>query len=153
MVPDGDFVENFETETRAALRLLNSITEEKSRHRYAPGKWSIREMLVHVCDVERIQSYRVLRFARYDATELAGFDPSRYIETSQAENRTWKSIVEEFTAVRAATLELFRNLPNDVWIRGGIADGHQFTVRAIAYTIAGHGIHHRKLLSERYLTK
>jgi hypothetical protein len=153
LVPDGDFLANFESETSVLLALLDSISEKKSLFRYAAGKWSIREMILHVADVERIQSYRVLRFARGDTTELPGFDPASYIAPSRAENRTWKSILDEFAAVRAATLELFRNLPDEVWSLGGVADGYQFTVRGIAYTIAGHAIHHRKLLSERYLAK
>jgi hypothetical protein len=153
LVPDGDFLANLESETSVLLALLDSISEKKSLFRYAPGKWSIREMILHVADVERIQSYRVLRFARRDTAALPGFDPASYIAPSHAENRAWKSIVDEFAAVRAATLELFRNLPDDVWTLGGVADGHQFTVRAIAYTIAGHAIHHRKILSERYLAK
>jgi hypothetical protein len=133
--------------------LLNSISEEQSLYRYAGGKWSIREMFLHVIDVERIQSYRAMRFARGDTKELAGFDPARYVAPSEADTRTWRSIVEEFAAVRGATLALFRNMPGEAWIRGGIADGHSYTVRAFAYTLLGHGIHHRKILSERYLAK
>jgi hypothetical protein len=153
MVPDGNFLVSLESETSVVLALLDSISEKKSLYRYAPGKWSIREMILHVADVERIQSYRVLRFSRSDTIELPGFDPASYIAPSYAEQRTWKSIVEEFAAVRAATLELFRYLPNEAWTLGGVADGHHFTVRAIAYTMAGHAIHHRKMLSERYLAK
>ena len=153
MVPDGDFVALLESETTAALQLLNSISEAQSLYRYEPGKWSIREMFVHVNDVERIQCYRSLRFARGDAKEFPGFDPASYIAPSAADTRSWRSIVEEFAAVRGATLALFRNLPREAWIRGGVADGHSYTVRAFAYTLLGHGIHHRKILSERYLAK
>jgi hypothetical protein len=151
LVPAGDLVAILESESRAMLALLHSISEEKSAHRYAPGKWSVRETVLHVADVERVLSYRALRFARSDSTPLAGFEPSNYIAPSDAENRTWRSIIQEFAAVREATLALFRSLPPDAWLRGGIADGSPYTVRAIACTLVGHGIHHRKILSERYL--
>ena len=151
LVPDGDLVAILESDTRDALTLLNSISEEKSAHRYAPGKWSIRETILHVADVERVLSYRALRFARGDSTPLAGFEPSDYIATSAAENRSWQCIIDEFFAVRGATIALFRSLAPDAWLRGGVADGSAYTVRAIAFTLVGHGIHHRKILSERYL--
>ena len=151
LVPAGDLVAILESESRAMFALLNSISEEKSAHRHAPGKWSIRESVLHVADVERILSYRALRFARADSTPLAGFEPSNYVAPSEAENRTWRSIIDEFAAVREATLILFRNLPPDSWLRGGVADGSPYTVRAIAFTLVGHSIHHCKILSERYL--
>lgn len=150
-MPAGDLVAILESDTRDALRLLDSISDPKSFFRYAPGKWTIREAVLHVADVERVLCYRALRFARGDSTELAGFEPSDYVSPSDAENRTWRSIIQEFSAVREATLSFFRNMPPDAWLRGGVADGSPYTVRAIAFTLVGHSIHHRKLLSQRYL--
>jgi hypothetical protein len=151
LVPAGDLAAVLESDTPEALLLFDSISEAKSLHRYAPGKWSIRETVLHISDVERVLSYRMLRFARGDSTPLAGFEPSNYIAPSGAENRTWRSTIHEFAAVREATLALFRSLPPDAWLRGGVADGSPYTVRAIACTLVGHCIHHRKILSQRYL--
>ena len=131
--------------------LLQTVTEFASLLRYAPGKWTIREMIVHVTDVERIQSYRVLRIARGEMQPLAGFDPASYVAASHADQRPWDAIREEFSAVRDATLALFGNLPDDAWARRGIADGFPLSVRAAAYVIAGHGIHHCNLLREKYI--
>jgi hypothetical protein len=151
LVPDGDFNPTLQEITTTSHSLLTSISEERSLHRYAPGKWSIRESWLHVADTERIMCYRALRFARGDEKELAGFDQDPYVALSEAQARSWRSIVEEYFAVRQASLAFFRNVPADAWMRKGIANGNPFTVRALGYTIAGHDLHHRKLLREKYL--
>jgi DinB superfamily len=153
LVPEGDIVRTLEAEAASTLALLHSITEEQSLHRYAAGKWSIRETYVHLTDTERIFSYRALRFARGDKKELQGFEQDDYVAPSAADSRSWQSIVEEYSAVRQATIALFRNLPSDAWTRTGIASGNLISVRALAYNIVGHDLHHRKLLRERYLAE
>lgn len=153
LVPLGGegIVALLEAQTLTTLDALRQVSEEKSLHRYAPGKWSIRESFVHVSDTERIFSYRALRFARGDQKELAGFDQDDYILPSEADTRTWKSIVEEHEAVRMATLHLFRNLPESAWTRIGSANGNPVSVRALATITAGHELHHLSLLRDRYL--
>lgn len=153
LVPEGDYIPTFQEITATTHNLLTSISEEKSLHRYAPGKWSIRESWLHVADTERIMCYRALRFARGDEKELAGFDQDPYVALSEAQARSWRSIVEEYFAVRQATLAFYRNLPADAWTRKGVASGNPWTVRALAYTAAGHDLHHRKLLREKYLAQ
>jgi DinB superfamily len=151
LVPDGDYLSAFQEITATTHGLLTSINEEKSLHRYVPEKWSIRECWLHVADTERIMCYRALRFARGDDKELMGFDQDPYVLLSGADSRSWRTIVEEYFAVRQATLAFFRNLPADAWIRTGTASGNAWTVRALAYTVAGHDLHHRKILREKYL--
>lgn len=153
LVPDGDIRVALSTNADAMRVLFNRITAPQSLHRYALGKWSIREVIVHVADVERIQSCRAMRFARGETQPLAGFDPASYVATSNADSRDWKDIVGEFSATREATLALLANLPGDAWSRQGIADGFSLSVRAAAYVIAGHAIHHTNILREKYLPR
>ncbi len=153
LVPEGEYIGNLQDIATNTHSLLTSISEEKSLHRYAPGKWSIRESWLHVSDTERIMCYRALRIARGDQKELAGFDQDPYVANSAADSRSWRSIVEEYFAVRQASLALFRNLPADAWMRTGTASGNPWTVRALAYTVAGHDLHHRKILREKYLAQ
>ncbi len=150
-VPDGDFLTFLEGQTANLFPLLRSISEDKSLTRYAPGKWSLRESLLHVADSERIFTYRALRVARNDQTNLPGFEQDDYIVPSEAGQRSWASIVDELEAVRGATLQLFRNLPESAWTRMGNANGNPVSVRALAYITAGHVEHHLELLRKRYL--
>ena len=122
--------------------LIHSLSEEKLLYRYAPGKWTIKEILVHIIDDERIYSYRALRFARNDRTELPGFEQDDYTAESNANERSLDSIFEEYEAVRKATIALFNGLDNEALLRRGKADGNEDTVRALAYHIAGHELHH-----------
>jgi hypothetical protein len=133
------------------LSILTGISEEKSLHRYAADKWSIRQLLNHVNDTERVFAYRALWFARGFDTALPGFDQNVAVPTAAAEQFSWASHVEDFRAVRAGTLTFFRNLPEEAWGRSGVASGNPVTVRALAYIIAGHVAHHVALLRERYL--
>ena len=150
LVPEGDLFAIFDVETKATRDFLGSVTDERSLHRYAAGKWSLRETYVHLVDSERIFGYRALRFARGDRTELSGFEPDDYTPHSGADARSWPSIVEEYAAVRAATLAFYRSLPAEAWSRAGVASGARVTVRALAYITVGHDIHHRTLARERY---
>ena len=132
-------------------RLLAGLTDEQARFRYAPGKWSIKEKLVHMVDTERIFAYRALRIARGDATPLAGYEQDDYVPLSDADARPLADILTEYTAVRAATLCLFESLGAVAAERCGTASGHPVSVRALVYMLAGHEAHHLQLLQERYL--
>jgi hypothetical protein len=150
-VPQGDICEILDDQLVATLPLLQSISEERSLHRYDPDKWSIREVLGHVNDAERLFAFRAFWFARGFTEPLPSFDQNVAVPVSAAHARPWSSHVEEFRAIRAATLTLFRSLPSDAWTRRGVASGYPFTVRALAYIVAGHVAHHVKILKERYL--
>jgi len=151
LVPGEDILEAFDSQTEATRALLAGITAEKSLHRYGPGKWSIRESLLHVADCERVWLYRALRFARADETPLAGFDSDGWAARSGADARSWESLRQEYDDVRCATIDFFRDLPAEAWQRSGTADGNRASVRALAYMTLGHDIHHRTLIRERYL--
>lgn len=150
-VPDGDIIELLDAQARATTALLRKIPDEQSLHRYAPGKWSIREVVGHVNDTERLFVSRAFWFARGFDTPLPSFDQNVAVATAGAHERSWNSHIEEFAAVRAATLAFFGNLPAPAWERRGVASDNPFTVRALAYLAAGHVIHHTNILRERYL--
>lgn len=133
------------------LMLLESISEEHSSYRYAPGKWSVRQVLGHVNDTERLFAFRAFWFARGFDAPLPSFDQDVAAERDGADARTWSSLVDEFGAIRASTLTLFRSLPPEAWTRRGFASDYEFSVRAVAYIIAGHISHHTNILRERYL--
>jgi len=124
--------------------------EARGSYRYAPGKWSVKELLGHLSDTERIFCYRALRFARGDATPLPGFDENAYALEMHADERPMADLLEELFDVRRATLSFLRGLRDDVWTRRGIASGKEVSVRAMAYAIAGHARHHLEVLAERY---
>jgi hypothetical protein len=147
----GDDVRGFLAAQERDLGLLfDSISEERSTHRYAPGKWSIKGVLGHVNDCERVFSYRALWFARGLGGELPSFEESVAAPLAASDSRSWPSHVAEFRALRAATRILFEHLPDEAWGRSGIASGKPVTVRALAYVVAGHAEHHAAILRERY---
>jgi hypothetical protein len=150
LVPEGDIVQTLGSTAADTIAALEAVPEERSLYRYAPDKWSIRECYLHLVDAERIFSYRALRFARADPAELQGFEQNDYVPVSGADARSWRSIIEEYSAVRQATIALFRNLPAEAWTRIGVANGNAMSVRALAYNIVGHDLHHRRLLREKY---
>lgn len=127
------------------------ISEEKSLYRYAPEKWSIRQVLNHISDTERSFAFRALWFARGFEASLPSYDQNIACTGAQADNLTWQAHIEEFQHVRAATIALFQNLPEEAWMRSGIASDNQFTVRALSFITAGHFAHHLNILRERYL--
>jgi hypothetical protein len=151
VVGDGDICRILEAQLPETLALLNGIPAERSLHRYAPEKWSIRQVVSHVNDTERLFVSRAFWFARGFDTPLPSFDQNTAISAAGADERPWGSHLEEFRAVRAATLAFFRNLPSEAWTRRGIASGNPFTVRALAYIAAGHVAHHMTILRNRYL--
>lgn len=150
-VRSDDVLGVLEAQLDETLAFLLGITEEKSLHRYAPEKWSIRQVLNHVSDTERVFLFRALWFARGFDSPLPSFDEKVSAAAARADGFSWARHVEEFQAVRRATLTFFRNLPADAWMRSGIASGNPFTVRALAYITAGHTAHHVAILRERYL--
>jgi hypothetical protein len=150
-VPDGDIVAQLERQLQDTTALLGGLTEQQGEHRYAPGKWTIKEVVGHVADAERIFCYRALRFARGDATPLAPFDENLYVPEMGCGSRTLADLVEEYRAVRVATLAFVRSLSEVTAVRVGTASGKAITVRALVYIAAGHEAHHLAILKERYL--
>jgi uncharacterized damage-inducible protein DinB len=131
--------------------LCATITEEKSLCRYAPEKWSIRQVLNHVTDTERSFAFRALWFARGFESPLPDYDQNIAADGAEADRISWAAHVEEFRRVHLASISLFANMPAQAWQRAGIASGKRFTVRALAYILAGHLTHHTNILRERYL--
>jgi hypothetical protein len=150
-ISSNDIVGLLETQADETLAFLPDISEEKSLHRYAPGKWSMRQVLSHVNDVERLFVFRAFWFARGFDSPLPSYDEKASAGAARADEFSWASHVEEFRGIRLGTLAFFRNLPAEAWMRSGIASGNPFTVRAVAYIVAGHVVHHTAILQERYL--
>ena len=150
-VPRGDILAILEAQLPETLALLQGISEEQSAHRYAPGKWSIREVAGHLSDCERLFTFRAFWFARGLGEPLPSFDQEIAAGHAGAHDRSWSSLIDEFRAIRVSSLALFRSLPADAWLRRGIASGNPFTVRALAHVAAGHVAHHSRILRERYL--
>jgi len=151
---DGeDILSTLDQQRRQMLLLLSCREEEEGDFRYAPEKWSAKEVLGHICDTERVFAYRALRIARADATPLEGFEQDDYVRNGGFMQRPLSDLVEEFIAVRRATISLLRNLDEPAWLRRGIANKSEVTVRALAYIIAGHELHHRRILEEKYFAK
>ena len=150
-VPDGDILAIMRASGDEVRLAGASIDESRGGHRYADGKWTVREVLGHMIDAERIFAYRALRIARGDATPLPGFDENAYVRTGGSDARTVASLVQEQATVRDASVQLFTSFPDEAWIRHGTASGADISVRALAYILAGHGVHHLRILRERYL--
>mgnify|MGYP005624704071 CR=1 FL=1 len=150
---DGRILDHLWDNFRAARKFVRAIPGERLTHRYAPGKWSIKQILVHVVDDERIYAYRALRFARGEKLGLIGFDQDAYAAASEADRRSLDSILQEWETVRLATIALFANLPEASLTRIGHGSGSasDASVRALAYHIAGHEQHHLHVIRERYL--
>jgi len=148
--PDGDILTTLEREGARAVPLFRALTAEQADFAYAPGKWSVREVVAHLSDSERVFAYRALRFGRADETPLPSFDQDAWLPYAHARERPWNELVDELAAVRATSLHLFRSFAPEDWERRGVASGHPIQVRAIAWVIAGHEIHHRRVLAERY---
>ncbi len=150
-IPQDDILGVMERQREDAGTFLASISEEKSLHRYAPEKWSIRQVLSHINDTERAFAFRALWFGRDFHDPLPSFDQNIGVNAARADEYVWASHVAEFRDVRRATLALFRKLPSEAWRRSGMASGNLVTVNALAYMIAGHMAHHVAILQERYL--
>jgi hypothetical protein len=150
-VKSDDIVATLESQIRNTQSFFGSLTESESEFRYAPDKWSIRQMLGHVIDTERIFSYRALRISRGDKTPIEGFEQDDYVRNASFERRSMADLLAEFETVRRATVFLFRSLDAQAWSRRGIASQNEVTVRALAYIIAGHELHHMEVLRQKYV--
>jgi uncharacterized damage-inducible protein DinB len=149
-VPQGDIADILESQITTTTALLATVPEERGTFRYQPGKWSINDVVNHVSDAERIFAYRALRIARSDATPLPGFEEDDYAAVAGADGRDLPELIDELVTVRRATLSLLRSFDPEVWGRRGVASGNDVSVRALAYVIAGHELHHVNVLRERY---
>jgi hypothetical protein len=152
-VPDGDIRQTLHAQLGETVDFLGGISDHQSQHRYAPDKWTIREVVGHINDCERLFTFRAFWFARGFDTPLPSFDQNAAVSTASSEFRSWRSLVEEFRTVRVASLSLFDELPGEAWARRGIASDNPFTVRALAWIAAGHVIHHTTILRRKYLER
>jgi uncharacterized damage-inducible protein DinB len=153
LIPSNDILNALDQQRRDTMLLLSCREEEDGDYRYAPEKWSAKDVLGHVCDTERIFAYRALRIARADATPMEGYEQDDYVRHGRFAQRALADLVEDFIAVRRATLSLLRNLEEAAWTRRGVANQHEVSVRALAYIIAGHELHHRRILQEKYFSR
>ena len=151
LVPEGDIVSTLSEQAGTTLSLLGGIPETKADSRYAPDKWSIKEVVGHLIDCERIFAYRALRFARNDATPQPGFEQDDYVRNAEFSQTLLADLVVEFDCLRRANVYMFKGLTADAWLRGGSANDSDVSVRALAHIIAGHELHHVGILRSRYL--
>jgi hypothetical protein len=150
-VPDGDIVEALIGGAEISAALLGDLPDDLASRAYAPGKWTLKEVVLHCADTERIFAYRALRIARGDTTPLPGFDENAYTPLSGAASRTLEDILDELQSVREASVTLFSGLPSEAWTRRGMASGKEVSVRGIAWITAGHLLHHMGVIQDRYL--
>jgi hypothetical protein len=151
MIPEGDIEQLLKQQVKDTLHLLNDLSEAEGEFKYAPGKWSIKEVIGHVVDTERIMAYRLLSIARGDAAQLPGYDENAYVAQADFNQESMEDLLQNLFVVREGTLLLLKSLKEKDWLRWGTANQLGVTVRAIACIIAGHELHHRKILKERYL--
>ena len=149
-VPEGDVLDLLATQIDGTLRLLTGLSDEAARLRYAPGKWSVKEVVGHLSDSERIFGYRALRFARRDDTPLPGFDENHYVAAAEFDRVPMNDLLAEFQAVRASTVALFSAMQAEWFERSGESNGRTISVRGILYVTIGHELHHREILRSRY---
>ncbi|MED4796078.1 DinB family protein [Priestia megaterium] len=150
LVPDGNIIDILLAQEKQMTELLASLTESHGAYRYAEGKWTLKEVVGHIADGERVMTYRLLRFARGDQTPLSGFDQELFMPPFGS--WTTAQLAKDYRAVRQSTITLLRGLPAEAWSRKGIANNASITVRALAYDIAGHEIHHMGVIRNRYLS-
>jgi uncharacterized damage-inducible protein DinB len=150
LIGGSDILTTLDAQRRQTMLLLSGRDEDEGNFRYAPDKWTAKEVLGHVCDSERIFAYRALRIARGDRTPIEGFEQDDYVRNGPYGRVALAEVIEDYIAVRRATLTLLRSLEETAWLRKGIANKNQVSVRAIAYLIAGHELHHRRILEEMY---
>ena len=146
-----DLIPGLQNGFKLTLSFFESISEAKFEYKYAEGKWTIKELIQHIIDTERVFTYRALHFAREDANVLEGFDENDYAVSSMANNRSKESLIDEYKALKRSTILLFSSFTNDMLMRIGVASGGYMSVRAIAFVIIGHEAHHCEVIKERYL--
>jgi hypothetical protein len=152
LVPDADIVETLEGQLEDALALLRGVTEERAGYAYEPSKWSIKQVVGHIIDTERVFAYRALAIARGDEQPLPGMDQDEYMAGANFDETTLAGLLEQFEHLRRANVLMLRGFSDEAWSRRGTASGYEVTVRAVAYIMAGHVAHHVKILRERYLS-
>jgi len=150
LVAGGDILAALETQAGGTHAFLSARSEPDGNLRYAPEKWTVKQVLGHLCDTERIFAYRALRIARADRTPIEGIEQDDYVRKGPFAEGRLADMIAEFLSIRAATLSLLRGLNADAWTRRGVANKTEVSVRALAYIIAGHELHHRRILRERY---
>src|SRR5467141_346732 len=150
LITGTDILETLEAQLKQTTTLFSGRSERDGDFRYGPEKWTVKEVVGHIADTERIFAYRALRIARGDQTPLAGFEQDDYVRGGNFAERTLANLAQEFGLVRAATIALFRSLQKDAWQRRGVANKNEVSVRALAFIVAGHELHHRLILEERY---
>ena len=151
LVPEGDVVDTLGRQIEETLAFLRGLSEEQGDSRYAPDKWSVKEVVGHVLDSERIFGYRALRFARNDQTALPGYEQDDYVRAGNFDKRQLSELADEFEHLRRANLFMLRSLEEEAWLRRGLANDSEVSVRALAYIIAGHETHHMQIIREKYL--
>lgn len=151
LVPDGDIIDTLKDQLTSSLELFSHIPEDKLNYRYAPGKWTTKEVIGHIIDVEWLFTYRALQFARGDGSPLPGMDQERWMAGAHFTRRGMQSLLNEFRHLRSANIALFESFDEEILHRTGIAFDRSFTVRSILYIIAGHQLHHVAALTSRYL--
>ena len=151
LVEDGDIIDKLAAQPTALQDLLTALPEEKGSYAYAEGKWSIKELLGHLIDGERMFAYRMFRISRGDKTPIEGFEQDGYIENAHSNQRSFADLLDEFSLLRRANMIFFSNLDDAAWGRIGTANNVEISVRALVYIMAGHIEHHLSILKERYL--
>jgi len=151
LVPEEDVLSAIEQQSSETQRLISSLDEAKAMHRYAEGKWSIKQVIGHVTDTERVFAYRALCIARGEKNSLPGMDENTYMENANFDSWRVGDLAESYALVRRANVVLFRNFTDEAWEQRGLANDNEITVRALAYVLVGHERHHLKVLRERYL--
>jgi len=152
-VPDGDLLTQLRKQADDFAALLSGVSAETGDFRYAPGKWSLKEVVGHITDTERIMSYRTLRVARGDKTSLPGFDENLFMSNAGFDRFSLQDLLGEYKLVRETTLAMLARLTDEAWLRIGSVNGHDTTARALGFIIAGHDLHHQNIVKERYLGK
>jgi len=151
LITGTDVLATLEQQSRRTRDMLAGLNDEQANFAYGPGKWTIKEVLGHITDTERIFAYRALRIGRGDQTPIEGFEQDDYVRNGNFRQRRISDLLDEYAGVRTATLSLFRSFDQQAWCRRGIANKKEITVRALAYIAAGHERHHHKILEEKYL--
>lgn len=150
-VPDSDLMTGFKNQTATITDFLEHIPANKTDYAYAPGKWTVKEVLQHIIDAERVFTYRSLRFARKDSTPLPGFDENLFAHNAKAARRDWNELIEEFKSLRKATILLFGSFDDEQLDEAGVSNNYSNYVLAFGYIIIGHPLHHMRIIKERYL--
>jgi len=151
LVPKGNVIKIMEKQNEQFCEFLAQVSEKKADYRYADGKWSIREVIGHMIDAELVFLYRALRFSRNDSTKLAGFEQDDFIAHSNYSQQSLTDLIEQFYLLRKTSVSFFKSLSKAMWSNKGTASGNQGTVRAIAFIMAGHVIHHMQIINKKYL--